>query len=364
LALRRCRAGDAAVAWDFARSAGMTTLAAFCAQMGIDAVAAREALSARGPHDDSPWYMQAVLGVGAWITTIAGLAFAWVVMDLVFGVDEPNEVVAIVGAVLFAASLWLLHHRPEGPFVAHAAVAFATAGTMLAAAGIGVQAGSMWVAVVATLPFAAAAVWQQRSLLLQFLIASVTLVLLLIAIWDHWHQMVADLPALFVPFGVALLLYPPRRDVRPAAFALLIVPQFLEVVIFSFETGWTFWFGWPAKGLLLAVFAFLFFVNWRRLVEPQVRVLAAAGGLAVAVIAFLLPTGASAALVMLALGYTLGSRSLAILGAVAEIYFVWRFYWDMQETLLTKSIILMAAGAILLACYGLLIGVMRERRPS
>jgi uncharacterized membrane protein len=162
--------------------------------------------------------------------------------------------------------------------------------------------------------------------------------------------------------GAALLLYPPRRDVRPTAFALLIVPQLLEIVIFNFESGSVLWFGWPAKGLLLATFAVLFYLNWRRLTDSQARVLAAAAGMAAAVVAFLLPTGASAALVLLALAYAIGSRFLAILGTLAQVYFIWRFYWDLQETLLIKSIILMAAGAVLLACYGLLIGAMRERR--
>jgi hypothetical protein len=340
----------------------MTTLAAFCAAMGIDAAAAREALGARGQRDDTPWYMEAVLGIGAWITALAGLAFAWVVMDLVLGIDEPNEAVAVAGAAVFAASIWLLHHRPEGAFAAHAAIAFATAGTMMAAAGVGVRADSVWAAALAMLPFAAVAVWQQRSLLLQFLVASATLVLVVVAIWDHWDRMMADLPALFIPVGAALLLYPPRRDVRPTAFALLIVPQLLEIVIFNFESGSVLWFGWPAKGLLLATFAVLFYLNWRRLTDSQARVLAAAAGMAAAVVAFLLPTGASAALVLLALAYAIGSRFLAILGTLAQVYFIWRFYWDLQETLLIKSIILMAAGAVLLACYGLLIGAMRERR--
>jgi hypothetical protein len=342
----------------------MTTLSAFCARTGIDEAAARQALSARAPHDDAPWYMQTVLGIGAWITAIAGLGFAWAVMDLVFGVDEPNLAVAIVGAIVFAASVWLLHHRPEGAFTAHAAVAFAAAGTLLAAAGIGVPAESVWAAATATLPFAAVAIWQQRSLLLQFLVVSVALILGMIAAWDHWDHMVRDLPAISIPFGVALLLYPPRRDARPTAFALLVVPQLLETLISDWEIGWTLWFGWPAKGLFLAAFAFLVFVNWRRATESQGRLLALAGAAAIAVVTFLLPTGASAALVLMALAYTLGSRSLAAIGALAEVYFIWRFYADLQETLLTKSIILMSAGAVLLICYGLLMGALRERRPT
>lgn len=342
----------------------MTTLTALSARIGIDEVAARQALSARSPHDDAPWYMQAVLGVGAWVTAIAGLFFVWAVMDLVLGIDEPDLVIAIIGAALFAASLWLLRRRPEGTFSAHSAVAFATAGTLLAAAGIGVPQESLWSAAVVTLPFAAAAIWQQRSLLLQFLIVSVALVLAVAAVWDHWDDLVVDLAAITIPFGVFLLLYPPRRDLRPTAFALLIVPQIVELAALDFGTILTFGHGWPAKMVLLAVFGFLFVVNWRRLDDSQGRSLALAGAAAVVAAAILLPTGASSALVLLLLAYTLGSRSLAIIGALGEIYFIWRFYEDFHTTLLTKSIMLMSAGGVLLACYGLLAMATRTRSQS
>jgi hypothetical protein len=243
-------------------------------------------------------------------------------------------------------------------------VAFATAATLLVAAGIGMPAESVWAAAIATLPFAAIAMWQQRSLLLQFLVVSVPLILLFFAVWDHWDSFIADLPVIFIPFGAALLLYPPRRDLRAAAFALLIVPQVLDAQVAIFDTRAAILSGWLAKVVLLAVFAFLVFISWRRLVDSQSRMLAPAAAAAAAVLAFLLPTGASAALVMLALAYTLGSRSLAAIGALAAGYFIWRFYWDMQETLLSKSMILMAAGAVLLICYGLLIGANREWRRA
>lgn len=341
----------------------MTELSALCARTGIDEAAARAALEARA-RDDAPWYMQTVLGIGAWITAIAALFFAGVVMDLVLQIDEPDLVVAIIGAAVFAGSLWLLRRRPHGAFTAHGAVAFATAGTLLAAAGVGVPAESLEWAAVATLPFAAASIWQQRSVLLQFLVVSIALILVTVAAWDRWDERIVDLPAIFIPFGVALLLYPPRYDVRPAAFALLILPMAFDIAASGLGAGRTLWFGWPAQGMLLAVFAFLFALNWRRMADRQGRVLAMAAAIAVAVVTFLLPTGASGALVLLALAYTLGSRTLAVIGALLEIYFIWTFYWDLNESLLTKSIILMAAGAVLLLCYGLLIGALRERRAA
>lgn len=342
----------------------MTLLATFCASTGIDEAAARQVLSARDAHDDTPWYMQVVLGIGAWFTAIVALFFVGVVMDLVFEIDEPNLAVAMVGMIVFAASLWLLHRRPEGAFVSHAAAAFATAGTLLVAAGIGAPEWSMGLATVATLPFAAAAIWQQRSLLLQFLIVSISLTLGIFAAWNHWSDPVADLPALLIPVGVALLLCPPRRDLRPTAFALLVVPLLIDMIVARFEASWTLWHGWPARGLLLAVFALLFAINWRHVADRQTRLLALAAAVAIAVVTFPLPAGASAALVLLTLSYTLGSRTLAVIGALMAIYFLWSFYGDLEATLLTKSIILVSAGAVLLLCYGLLVGTLRERRVA
>jgi hypothetical protein len=332
--------------------------------MGIDEPAARKVLIAGVLHIRQPWYMQAVLGIGAWITAVAGLFFVWAVMDLVFGVDEPDLAVALVGTLVFTGSLWLLHRRPQGAFLAHAAVAFAMAGTLLAAAGVGVPAESLCQAAAATLPFCALAIWQQRSALLQFLVVSIALVLATLAAWDHWNHVIAGLPAACIPIGAALLAYPPRHDVRPAAFALLIVPQVVEVAGSEFEGAWSFWLGWPAKLVLLATCAFLFGVNWRRLAVAQGRLLALAGALAALAVAVLLPPGASAALVLLALAYTVGSRSLAVIGILAEIYFIWMFYDDLGSTLLAKSVMLMAAGSALLVCYGLLIRAARQDRPA
>jgi uncharacterized membrane protein len=116
--------------------------------------------------------------------------------------------------------------------------------------------------------------------------------------------------------------------------------------------------------LLLAVLAILFAANWRRVADRQGRLLAVAGGVAIAVVVWQLPTGGSATLVLLTLAYTLGSRTLAVIGALTAIYFIWSFYWDLEGTLLTKSIILMSAGAVMLLCYGLLVGTLRERRAS
>ena len=54
------------------------------------------------------------------------------------------------------------------------------------------------------------------------------------------------------------------------------------------------------------------------------------------------------------LAFTLGHRPLAIVGVLLEVYFVPRFYYDLDLSLLIKSWILMAVGVALLAAYAVL----------
>jgi hypothetical protein len=343
----------------------MTDLATLCAQLGIDQAKAEAAL-ATGPRDEAPWYMQAVLGIGAWITSILALAFVLSILGLIIGLDEPNIGIAIVGALIFAGSLKLLFNAGDGVFRAQCAVAFATAGVVLAALGVGIQTESLWAAALATLPFAAAAIWQQRSQFLQFLVVSTTLVALLIAAWDAWGFLTTDIAAVSVPVGVALLLYPPRLDVRAAALTLLVVPELGILLASDFAMGlssWqdvASWQGWPAKIIFLAVFGALAFLNWRRIENGRDRMLALFGIVLALAAAVPLPTGSAVALVLMLLGYTLGSRMLAVLGVLAEIYFLTWFYYDLNDTLLVKSIVLAVVGAVLLLCYGLVMRVDRR----
>ena len=54
------------------------------------------------------------------------------------------------------------------------------------------------------------------------------------------------------------------------------------------------------------------------------------------------------------LAFTLGNWPLAIVGMLLEVYFVPRFYYDLNLSLLTKSWILLAVGGALLAAYAVL----------
>jgi uncharacterized membrane protein len=75
-----------------------------------------------------------------------------------------------------------------------------------------------------------------------------------------------------------------------------------------------------------------------------------------------MPAGGSAALLMMMLAFTLGSRALAVIGTLLQVYFIWRFYYDLEASLLDKSLVLMGVGVLLLAAYATL--AYRAARPA
>ncbi len=157
--------------------------------------------------------------------------------------------------------------------------------------------------------------------------------LALFAVWDDWERAVGDLPAIAVPVGACLLLFPPRLDVRPTAFALLVIPQLIQTIALGVDMGLGIgWLqGWFPRLSFLAVFAALVFLRWQHVGDARRSGQMLAGAIIATAAALLMPSGASAALVLLALAYTIGSRPLAVVGAVGEVYFLWTFYRDLQE---------------------------------
>ena len=112
--------------------------------------------------------------------------------------------------------------------------------------------------------------------------------------------------------------------------------------------------GWPARVIAMAVILVLAWLHGRGLSVPKTSLRHLFVAVVAAAICLLLPPGGSAALVILMLAFTLGHWPLAIVGALLEVYFVPRFYYDLELSLLTKSWILMAVGFALLAAYATL----------
>ena len=149
---------------------------------------------------------------------------------------------------------------------------------------------------------------------------------------------------------------PPAIDLRPiAAVALLTVPV---------VSVWIDWPplgpAWAARAVHAALILWTSYELWAGMGRPHAYraplVAVAAVGVVAAV---LLPPEASAALIMLLIAAAIGSWRWAAAGALLESLFLFRFYYELEQTLLAKSGLLLLVGAALLGAH-----VLMARRPG
>jgi len=111
---------------------------------------------------------------------------------------------------------------------------------------------------------------------------------------------------------------------------------------------------WYASVVLIPLAGY---VGWgllqRFVTDPAEKALYAAGILALLLPTFFAPA-LSAALLLLLLSWKVGYHTGTALAVVALIYFVSRYYYDLNLTLLTKSIVMMVSGTLFLIAFVLL----------
>ena len=333
----------------------MTDLASFCAALKLDETAARRLLEtgAGATVRPPPWYVLLLLGLGAWITALLMIAFVAVFLGFALNVDEPGLVSAVIGAAMFLCGLFIQAKTKESVFAEQFAIALVAAGAAIAAFSLWFEFDSLWTAAAAAAALTAIDVWRSRYAQQQFLLAALAVGLGVAALSDAMVAGRVDIVALTLPIGVFLYLRPPPKDVRPTATALLLTMPLYAVVADSFYDPTYGSASWPARVIAMATILVLAWLHGRGFAMRTTRL-----HLFVAIVAaaacLLLPPGGSAALVILMLAFTLGHWPLAIVGVLLEIYFVPRFYYDLDTSLLSKSWILMAVGITLLAGYAAL----------
>ena len=267
-------------------------------------------------------------------------------------VDDPL-MIAVAGAVGLGVA-WGVRRRSQHPFRQQLAAALALAGQGALAGGLGVDAKSIWLAAfcwgVITLGIAP-------------------------AIKDRGHEFVSVLVGyglivgafysdnigfgslnLMVPLGGSLALFWLWRPGRfwsgqAGACALLIAlglhscwePLTLrhhDWMPASVVPGWWQQGAWVAKMALAGMSGFCLWDQRGNLGLARGLVLLM---LAIFLAAILPPAGA-AGLLMLAAGSALAAPVLVVIGVVFDLYALGQFYYDLEMTLLDKSMLLIGAG--------------------
>jgi uncharacterized membrane protein len=333
----------------------MTDVASFCTGLNLDEAAVRRVLESEDgtAGRQAPWYVLLLLGFGAWITALIMVVFVAILLNVAFDVDEPGLGSAVIGAAMFLCGLLIQAKTKDSVFAEQFAIALVAAGAAIAAGSLGFEFDSLWSAALAATAMAAIDIWRGGRVQQQFLLAALAVGLGIAALSDAMVSPRVGIVALAAPLGALLYLRPPPRDLRPTATVLLLAMPFYALVNDSLYVPAYGGGSWLARIVAMATILALAWLRGRTAPSTaRVRLLLVA--VVAAAVCLLLPPGGSAALVILMLAFTLGHWPLAIVGVLLEVYFVPRFYYDLELSLLTKSWILMAVGGALLAAYAAL----------
>jgi hypothetical protein len=323
-------------------------------QAGVaEAVAAEELGTA--------WYIQAAMGISAWIAAIFIIGF------IVTGVILTESAVAyiIAGLIFCGAAVGVKRFFPRSIFAGQLTLAVSLAGQGLLVAGFYLGSESLVVTCLLTILMEVALIFLYPSRLHRFISSLAILIALLILIYGEWELYEATHVLVFLLAGLALAIWygdswAASRDLqeltRPVGYAAVIT--LLGLLLPSIILGIDFvehW--WISTLLILILFLGLIFLIARSggmALSPIVIGAMAGAGVVLSLLTWQTP-GILASLTMLLLGFWRGQRLVLGLAVAFLAFFIGAYYYNLDLTLYEKSLILMGTGALLfLARYMLL----------
>lgn len=342
---------------------------ALAEKLDVDASQISQVMAARDQDIDrsGPWYIQAILVISAWIAGCALIGFGVTVIVISFDVDEPGIPIAVLGLVFLSGGLLLLLASAEakGIFREQFGVTLAAAGTALMAGGLGFEVESFWMAAIVAMIPAAIIAWKVPGFILQTLVSTLTIGLFIAALVAEEVPYLLTIISFALVIGTVLLLYPLRIELRPTAISLLfaapvsMIALGLPTFATTLQEG-----GWISRALHIALFLWLVVTIWRGLESRERQIELIVFTVVALVLGAIMPPGGSAVLLIIVLAYVLGSRLLAVAGVLLEAYYLSRFYYDLEFTLITKSMMLVAAGVILLVLWALTVWAAKREAET
>lgn len=319
---------------------------------------ARAALGAE-LRDHLPWYLRAAIGLGAWLATGFFLGF------LLFFLDIDDAIVQILaGLALLVLAVWQ-RRGTTSEFRRHASVAVGLAGFGLVMAGLYDQVDARATGVIVVV-MSAALIRLMPDMVFRFLATLAMVAAIYVSVVDERSAWAYELVTIAVVALTALVWRYRVRDrdpdveemLRPVGYAL-VVALFIALLIgmsthlgrLSFDTGrWLIVGRLTTIGITLALVALV----WK-IIDEQGGALgspasiAALLGVVVLGATTLTSPGIPAGAAALTLAFD--RRDKVLLGGAIVFLLVFGavYYYAMHLTLLEKSGILAASGALLLA---------------
>jgi len=147
---------------------------------------------------------------------------------------------------------------------------------------------------------------------------------------------------------------------HPVSFGFLTSLILILSITINREFSDRYFTHWWISSVILV--AWLLYIVYQTLQKLQLTkwMLFACGAAALVVLPTIFSPGIVASLLILILGFRVGQNHISIIGVLALIYFMMAFYYNLNTTLLLKSIYLMISGVLFLASFFFLKKVVKS----
>ena len=331
------------------------TAAKFSQYMGLEAQSVSDVLTG-DVERDQPWYMSVFLAIAGILTALLGCVFFGSLIGLMVGFDDEMTY-GVLGLIIFAISIFL-RRKTDFPYVQHMLNTMIIVGGVMGAIGFGIILKEFDAIIILLLTLSVIVLTLVRDRILEFLSAGAIITLVGMELYHLKAPMVESIILIIsTVLGVVLLTRPiGRRLYKAAGTAFLMAPAILGIALVHSQR-WEnvadasrFSDDWPARvlGLIILIGGVTYLNRGKSLTDfkPPIAAL-----IPLVIGAAIMPLGGASALLLILTGYILGSRSLAIIGTLLQIYFLTMFYYDLSLDLLTKSIVLFLSGVVFLGVW-------------
>lgn len=312
---------------------------------------------------ENPWYIETFLAFAGMITATFGLTFFGLILSSVLDFDNFGVALLIVGVPLYVGALVARSKLKQG-YLRHLFNTLLMVGAAMIIGGIGValeQRSTLeWeIPVLGVLVLAGLNIALVRDPIIEFLSTLIAMAALYFYLGYDLRLPYFEIILVAFSTGLAMISFTRfvgKRLLTPAASALLI-----NAMLASLSFGLDTFIGTEADasyglrsvytlaGVLIAGSGIIYLNLIHKTVKSWRPPLFILLPLLAAMILF--PFGGASALLLILVGYILGHRTLALLGVLLQIYYLYMFYYELSISLATKAYILMAVGYIFLAIW-------------
>ena len=337
------------------------TLAGHLSENRADEIA--QTISTQDREKPSPWYLQAIIGIAAWLAASSLMGFLTIINVL----DSATSMM-VSGSIFCIIAVGSRAIIRQSLFVDQLALALSLVGQVLLIGGIGWATDSPRIAAVALIGLELLLIVLYANALHRFLSTMIIPAALLFLLFDLEMQEMVHILIAALALGAVIIwrnesYFAVQRTenlYRPLGYGLVI--SLLYVLILSVVATFDrelikvhYW--WISSiSLLLILLALVYTILTRLDTAPNIIRLIVIGTIIVFLTTLQAP-GIVAAVLILVLGFQRGNGLLMGLATAFLALFLIIFYYNLELTLLTKSLMLMTTG---LALFGLRFVLMRR----